>query len=268
MEWRQFESVTYWALFVVTFLAVAAWETRRPNRDWIVPSGRRWTVHAVLITLSSLISGAFIGLTPVMAAVAVSGSPWGLLNKPWMPYWVSLAITILVLDFVKYVVHRLLHVVPLFWRIHRMHHADPDFDVSTAARVHPAEFILLQGAYIGMILLLAPPPSAVLAAKLIAVVFSFFEHANASLPPRWEARLRPWLVTPDLHRIHHSDRPEEQNTNLGEIFPWWDRLLGTYRPQPRDGRLVVGLHGYQDERSMGLGLVLTLPFHDTREPDA
>ena len=267
MAWDQLESVSYWAVFIATFLLVAVWETRHPNRDWIVPAGRRWTVHGILLTVSAFISGVILGLTPVMAAVAASGNSWGLLNRAWMPYWVRLVITLLVLDFVKYATHRWLHTVPLLWRIHRMHHADPDFDVSTAGRVHPVEFLFMQGAAIGVIVLLAAPPSAVLVAKLIACVFSFFEHANASLPPRWEQRLRPWLVTPDLHRIHHSERPEEQVRNLGEIFPWWDQVLGTYKPQP-EGRLVVGLRGYQTIRSMGPEVLLTLPFRSTREPEA
>ena len=148
-----------------------------------------------------------------------------------------------------------------------MHHADPDFDVSTAARVHPVEFIFVQGGTIGVILLLAPPPIAVLTSSLIASVFSFFEHANASLPNQWERFVRPWIVTPDLHRIHHSERPQEQTKNYGEIFPWWDRILGTYTPQP-EGRLVVGMRGYQDVRSMGLATIAMLPFHPERETES
>jgi len=266
VEWRQLESVSYWTLFVITFLAVAAWETRQPNRDWIVPAGRRWTIHGILITVSAIISGAILGLSPVMAALAASKNSWGLLNQAWMPFWIRLVITVLVLDFVKYATHRLLHTLPWLWRIHRVHHADPDFDVSTAFRAHPMEFIFVQGAIIGTILLLAPPPSAVLVASLIASAFSFFEHANASLPLWWERRVRPWFVTPDMHRIHHSEQPLEQVKNYGEIFPWWDRLLGTYTAEP-NGPLVVGLRGFQTIRSMGAAILLTLPFQSMREPE-
>jgi len=254
-------------VFVVMFLAVAAWETRGPNRDWIVPSARRWTVHAVLLTISAAISGAILGLSPVMAAVAASGHSWGLLSQPWIPFGIRLVLTVLVLDFVKYATHRMLHSVPWLWRIHRMHHSDPDFDVSTAARVHPVEFIFVQSGTIGTIWLLAPPPLAVLIAILIAAFFSFFEHANASLPVKWEQRVRPWIVTPDMHRIHHSERDVEQTRNYGEIFPWWDWALRTYQPEP-EGKLVVGLRGYQTIQSLEPNVLLTLAFRPTNEPES
>jgi len=267
MEWRQLESVSYWTLFVVTFLVVGAWETRRLNRDWIVLAGRWWTVHGILLVVSAVISGAILRLSPVMAAVAVSGNSWGLLNQPSIPFVIRLAATVLLLDFMKYATHRMLHTIPWLWRIHRIHHADPDFDVSTAGRVHPVEFIFVQVGTLGTILLLAPPPSAVLTASLLASVFSFFEHANASLPGWWEKRLRLWIVTPDVHRIHHFERTWEQMTNYGEIFPWWDQLFGTFTAQP-EGKLIVGLRGYQDARSMGLKTLVKLPFDPARDPEA
>jgi sterol desaturase/sphingolipid hydroxylase (fatty acid hydroxylase superfamily) len=265
VHWIRIESPAYWIVFVGAFLTVASWESRQPNRPLIVPPARRWGTHGVVLFISSAIGTAIMRLSPVVAAVAVSGSSWGLLSRDWLPVWIRAVIAFLLLDLVKYASHRLLHHVPWFWRIHQVHHSDPDFDVSTAARVHPLEFLVMQGSTLAMIALLAPPPAAVLAAELCGVVFSFFEHANASLPQWLEARLRPWVVTPDVHRIHHSERMEEQFKNLGEIFPWWDRMFGSYQPEPAHGKLVVGMAGQQHLGSLRLGWMLGKPFQPTRD---
>lgn len=268
MDWTRYESASAWTVFVLAFLAVAAWETRRPNRDWVVPPTRRWTVHGILLLASALISAVVLGISPVVAAVAASGNSWGLLAQSWMPFWIRVVATLLILDFTKYASHRMLHTAPWLWRFHRVHHADPDFDLSTAARVHPVEYLIVHGTTVGAVMLLASPPGAVLAYTLTSGVFSFFGHANASFPVHWETRLRRWLVTPDIHRIHHSDRPEEQNTNYGEIFPWWDKLLRSYRTKPAGDRLVIGMKGYQTIESMGIKTLLTLPFHAEVPADA
>src|SRR5581483_9272936 len=184
----------------------------------------------------------------VLASVAVAGSSWGLLNRPWIPFWIRAGGAFLLLDLLKYSLHRLQHSVSWLWRIHQVHHSDPDFDVSTGVRAHPLEFLMIQGGTLGLVALLAPPPGAVLAAEVCACFFSFFEHANASLPQGWDKLVRACLVTPDVHRIHHSERDQEQFRNLGEIFTWWDRLFGTYQDQPVAGKdkFTVGLRGYQD----------------------
>lgn len=262
MPWIRWESPAYWSLFTAAFLAVAMWESARPNRGLMVAAGRRWSMHGLVLLASSLFSVGILRISPVLAAVAVEDSSWGLLNRSWVPSWVQFPLTILLLDLVKYATHRLNHAVPWLWRVHQVHHSDPDFDVSTAARAHPFETLFTQASTLAMIAVVAPPPAAVFAGGLLAVTASFFEHANASLPRWLESGLRRCIVTPDLHRIHHSERMEEQWKNLGELFPWWDRMFGTYRDQPEGGAdgLVVGLRGYQSRRSLELGPLLLAPF--------
>jgi sterol desaturase/sphingolipid hydroxylase (fatty acid hydroxylase superfamily) len=210
----------------------------------------------------TIVSVGLYRASPVVVAVAFAGSRYGLLNKSWIPFVGRCILAILLLDFVKYGVHRAFHAVSFLWRVHRVHHSDPDFDVSTAARVHPIEVVVLQGAYFAAIAIFAPPVIGVLIAELLSAFESFFGHANASLPGWVEKPLRLVLVTPDMHRIHHSEEVEEQYTNYGDCFPWWDRLFRTYLEQPAAGpqEIVVGLKGYQNEASLGVGFMLSQPF--------
>lgn len=266
MNWLNWESPAYWITFVASFLLVAVWESARSNRESLVPAGRRWSMHGLLLILVAALNTLLFRLTPVAAAVAAQGSSWGVLGFASIPFPVRAAATFLLLDFTKYATHWLYHHVAFLWPIHRVHHSDPDFDVSTGARFHPLEPLLVQAVDLGLILLLSPPPGAVLLAKLLGVASNFFEHANANLPPWLERGLRGWIVTPELHRIHHSQAMEEQRCNLGEVFPWWDKLLGTYQAEASggDAKLVVGLPGYQNERSVELREMLTQPFQGER----
>jgi sterol desaturase/sphingolipid hydroxylase (fatty acid hydroxylase superfamily) len=206
-------------------------------------------------------------ISPVVMAVNVTGSRFGLLNRSWLPFAVRCIIAILALDLVRYSTHRLSHSVGALWRFHQVHHSDPDFDISTALRVHPVEVVLTQGAYLLAVAVLAPPMVAVLIAELGSILQSFFSHANASLP-RWvEKPLRAVFVTPDMHRIHHSEEVVEQYKNLSDIFPWWDHLFGTYveKPAAGDDKIVTGLKGFQNERSLGIGFMLAQPFRKDSE---
>jgi sterol desaturase/sphingolipid hydroxylase (fatty acid hydroxylase superfamily) len=196
-----------------------------------------------------------------LIAAAVSGSRIGLLNKPWLPLIVRWIVAVLILDLAKYASHRALHSVGFLWRVHRVHHSDRDFDVSTSVRSHPLEVVLSQGATLATIALIAPPIGAVLAAQLISVFESFFSHANASLPERLREGLG-LIYTPDTHRIHHAVDIGMQNRNFGDIFPWWDFLFGTYHP-PRsasEDRLAIGLEEFQDGISPGVMSLLKEPF--------
>jgi sterol desaturase/sphingolipid hydroxylase (fatty acid hydroxylase superfamily) len=267
VTWRHIESIAYWLLFVAAFLSVAAWETRRPERDLMVPAGRRWGKHAILLAVGAVCTTLVLRATPVAFAAAAAGfaRPGVLsalsLNKPGLPWWVSGMGAILLLDLAKYATHRMFHAVPWLWRVHQVHHSDPDFDVSTATRAHPIEAVATQASALLVIFLLLLPPGAVLAAELLALALSFFEHANASLPRKFEKYVRNVLITPDVHRIHHSARIAEQLRNYGEIFPWWDRLFGTYLASPeRDGGFRVGLKGLEGPRTLGIGFMLAEPF--------
>lgn len=256
------ESVTYWSLFAITFLGAAIWESVRPWSRLSTPAERRWGNHGIILVACTVISVTLLRISPVVAAVLVAGNKFGVLNKAWAPFVVRCGIAILVLDFVKYAMHRAYHAVPWLWRVHQVHHSDPEFDVSTGLRVHPIEVILNQGSYLAAIAVLAPPPVAVLIAELLSCAESFIGHANASLP-RWaEHPVRSVFITPTMHRVHHSEVAQEQFKNLGDIFPWWDRLLGTYLDAPAagDDRIVTGLQGFQQESSLGVMFMLTQPF--------
>ena len=256
------ESSVFWTLFVVIFLAVAHWESGRQNRELIVSAGKRWARHGVNLLISNAFAILLLRTSPVLAAIAAAEWGWGLFQQVAVPYWLQFLVAILVLDFVKYGGHWLLHAFSWLWRVHQVHHSDPDFDVSTTWRAHPLEVLVMQSLTIGTVFALALPPLAVFTGEMLAMAIGFIEHANTSLPQPWERWVRRWIITPDVHRIHHSARIEEQWTNLGELFPLWDRLFGTYRDQPEGGaqNLVVGLDGFHNARSLDFSTLLLLPF--------
>ena len=262
MPWGRVESYAYWLLFTATFLGVAVWESIRPKRELSALTERRWSRHAIVLIICTVISVGLYRVSPVIVAVSFAGSRFGLLNKPWLPLAGRIILAVLLLDLVKYATHRIFHSVSFLWRVHQVHHSDPDFDVSTAARVHPIEVVVTQGAYFAVIAIFAPPVAGVLAAELTSAFQSFFGHANASLPGWAEKYLRPVFVTPDMHRIHHSEEVGEQNRNFGDCFPWWDHLFRTYLAAPAAGEagITVGLKGYQNDASLGVAFMLSQPF--------
>ena len=263
MDWLRFESPAYWTIFTISFLGIAAWESRSPHRPWMVPAERRWTRHGILLLIVAIFDTLVLRISPVAAAVLVQDKAWGILTWPSIPFVVRFAAGFLLLDLVKYAMHWLFHHVAFLWPVHRVHHSDPDFDVSTAGRFHPIEPLLVGGADLLLIVLLAPPPIAVLSAKLAGAFFNLWEHANATLPVALDRNLRRYIMTPTAHRIHHAEGIAEQNRNLGEIFPLWDRMFGTYRADDGAG-LRVGLRGYQNPRSLEIGEMLTQPFRRER----
>ena len=270
MPWVRIESDAYWGVFVAAFLGVAIWESFRPRRGLCVPIARRWGNHALLLVTCTIISVGIYRASPVVIAAAFVGSRFGLLNKPWLPFAARCILALLLLDLVKYALHRACHSVAVLWRMHQVHHSDPDFDVSTAFRVHPIELIFTQFGYFGAIAILAAPPAAVLIAELASTFQGFFGHANARLPEWLEKPVRALFVTPDMHRIHHSEEIREQNRNLGDIFPWWDRLFQTYVSTPAAGQaeMMTGLKGYQNPRSLSFAFMLRQPFLPERQANA
>jgi len=269
VHWIRIESAAYWSVFVAAFLACAIWESFRPKRNFS-GTGRRWGKHGILLIICTVASVALFRISPAVMALNVTGSRFGLLNRSWLPFAVRCVIAILALDLVRYSTHWLSHSVGALWRFHQVHHSDPDFDISTALRVHPIEVVLTQGAYLLAVAILAPPVVAVLVAELGSILQSFFAHANASLPGWVEKPLRAVFVTPDMHRIHHSEEVTEQYRNLSDIFPWWDHLFGTYMDKPAagDDQIVTGLRGFQNERSLGIGFMLAQPFRKLSQETA
>jgi sterol desaturase/sphingolipid hydroxylase (fatty acid hydroxylase superfamily) len=266
MPWGQVESNTYWLMFLASFVVVATWESLRPKRNLTSAVKRRWSRHGIILFAATVLSVALYRVSPVLVAVAMVNSRFGLLSKPWLPSPVRFIFAILLLDLVRYAVHWSYHVVPFLWRVHHVHHSDPDLDVSTGARAHPIEVILTQGANLATVAILAAPPAAVLTTELLSCAESFFSHANASLPGWLERPLLWMFVTPDMHRIHHSQEFQEQSKNLGDVFPWWDRLFRTYLEAPAAGqdRMLVGLKGFQSDESLDVSFMLLQPFRIQR----
>ncbi len=262
MQWAQIEARAFWAVMAASFLAVAALESLRPHRKLSMREERRWSRHGLLLLVSSVISVGIYRIGPVVVAAGMGRSRFGLFHHVVFPYAVQFVLTILLLDFARYAVHWAEHRVPLLWRMHQVHHSDPDFDLSTGLRVHPIEAVLLQGVTLGTVILLAPPVAAVLAVELLTCFQVFFAHANVSLPVGFEKYLRGVLVTPQMHRVHHSEDAAEQGRNLADIFPVWDRLFRTYLAAPAagDSDVVLGMRGMQNNGSLDVWFMLSQPF--------
>lgn len=265
MSLLRLEGAAYWIGFVAVFLACAVWESFAPRAELSDPAERRWKNHGVLFVLGAGLGAIVLRLSPVAAAMLVADSRFGVLNKPWAPLAVRCAIAVLLLDLLQYWTHWSMHRVPLLWRIHLVHHSDRDVDVSTSVRHHPLEALYTQSLRLGFIALLAPPVAGVFAASLLSAVVDLWTHSNASLPAPLENLLRVLVITPDLHRIHHSQDATEQQENLGQIFPWWDRLFVSYAGQPLAAAecFQAGLAGLEGQDSLSVGFMLAEPFQKT-----
>lgn len=266
MSWFRTEGGAYWLVFVAAFLAIAIWETMRPRTALSEPVERRWGRHALLLLVSFAVAAVAVPASPMLLAAAVAGSRYGLLNQPWLPFAARWILAVLIFDLARYAIHRAQHSVYFLWRFHQVHHSDRDFDVSTSVRSHPMEVILSRGVSLATVAIFAPPLSAVLAAELMSLCESFVSHANTALPPWLQRGLGVMFFTADTHRLHHSVDMRMQNSNFGDIFPWWDQLLGTYLPPLPAGedRLVMGLEEFQSGASHGVAFMLKQPFLSKR----
>ena len=228
-------------------LVVAIWEVLRPRRPLSISKPLRWTNNWLISVLNTVLLSLVFPVMAVGVAMIADERNWGLFNVLDVPELVSIPLFVLVFDFTIYWQHRLYHLVPVLWRLHRMHHADPDFDVSTGIRFHPASIILSMLIKMSVVFLLGPPALAVLISEVLLNVTSMFNHGNIFIPFRADKFLRRFLVTPDMHRLHHSVIPEETNSNFGFNFPWWDHLFGSYKEQPEGGHVAmeIGVRGFQ-----------------------
>ena len=259
-------AITWW-VFVSAIVLIGLAETFRPRRDLSKPTGRRWIANGLLACTQTGVY-ALLPVGATLLAALVQKSPYGLLNRAAVPLALRIVLAVMVLDLSHYALHYLLHRFPWLWRVHQVHHSDPDFDLTTGVRTHPLEMVLTEGAHLATIALLAPPPLAVIALGMFTAMQNLFSHANLLLPAWFDAVLRRVLVTPDVHRIHHSDSVVEQNTNFGFVFPWWDRLFGTYLAAPAQGHqsMGIGLQGFKDNRSMNILHLLAMPFWKAAGP--
>jgi sterol desaturase/sphingolipid hydroxylase (fatty acid hydroxylase superfamily) len=253
-----------WALFIGVFMAVAVWETFLPRSKCELPVERRWRNHLLLFAISSVAAGVIFRTGAVALAISAEGNRFGLLNRPWQTSAVRFVLALLALDLVRYGTHRLFHSVPFLWRIHEVHHSDPDYDVSTAGRFHPIELIVDQAVFLAAVILLAPPPMAVFVSQLLTSAENLFAHANAKLGALATRIAGLAFITPEFHRVHHSAEIADQSRNFGQTFSFWDRLFGTFETQRSGVEFATGIKGTRDWRTSGLGFMLRKPFAVSR----
>lgn len=243
---------------------MALWELIAPKRALTVSKSVRWVNNLGLVFLNSFVVKFVLPTSSIGLAAYANSQGWGLFNfYADIPVWFTMLASIVIMDFVIYLQHVMVHAVPVLWRLHRVHHADLDFDVTTGARFHTLEIILSMFIKFATILLLGPPVVAVVIFEVVLNAMAMFNHGNVGLPKGLDKIMRFFIVTPDMHRVHHSIEDDEANSNFGFNLSWWDRLFGTYRDQPRAGHknMIIGIHKY---RSTGLASwlpgMLALPF--------
>lgn len=247
--------------FTLVLSVMALWELVAARRPQTVKRSLRWPNNLAIVLLNTLLVRLLFPLAAVGVAIQAAEQGWGLLNLFSLPGWISAVLSIAALDMAVYFQHRVFHAVPLLWRLHRMHHADTEFDVTTGLRFHPLEILLSMLIKMAVVLLIGAPALAVLVFEVLLNATALFNHGNVRLPQSIDRGLRLILVTPDMHRVHHSVIPRETNSNFGFSVPWWDRLFGTYRAQPEKGHqgMMIGLDDFRTERDLRLDQMLVQP---------
>ncbi|MEW8209949.1 MAG: sterol desaturase family protein [Candidatus Thiodiazotropha taylori] len=251
------------AAFFSIFALMAGWEALHPCRQQRFTRGQRWFANLGITLLNTLLLRLLFPAAAVGFAAFAEAKGWGLLNEIQLPFWLSVIIAVTLMDMVIYLQHVMVHAVPALWRLHRVHHADPDYDLTTGARFHPIEILLSMLIKIATIAALGPPVVAVLIFEVILNGMAMFNHGNVSLPKPLDRLLRWMVVTPDMHRVHHSVIPGETNSNFGFNLSIWDRLMGTYREAPKLGHIEmqIGVNSLQDPQlTTKLSGMLKIPF--------
>lgn len=251
------------ASFFGVFCSMSLWELAAPRRRLTVSKLLRWANNLALVALNSVLLRALFPAAAVGVAAFTTQQGWGLLNYFAIPLWMAVLISLVLLDFVIYLQHVVFHAVPLLWRLHRVHHADLDIDVTTGTRFHPFEIILSMLIKAAVILVLGPPVMAVVIFEILLNATSLFNHGNVRISPALDRMLRLLLVTPDMHRVHHSIEEDETNSNFAFNLSIWDRLFDTYRDQPRAGHenMTIGINTFREaKRCVWLPCILMLPF--------
>jgi len=248
--------------FIAVFIAMALWEMAAPRRRQTYSRFMRWPSNLAVVALNTAMVRSVLPNAAVGVALMVENRAWGLLNNLPIAPWVAVLASVVLLDLAIYLQHVMFHAVPALWRVHRMHHTDLDFDVSTGVRFHPIEIVLSMLLKVGVVAALGAPALGVLIFELLLNATSMFNHANIRLPIRLDRYLRWLVVTPDMHRVHHSIVVGETNSNFGFNLPWWDRLLGTYRDQPAAGHdgMTIGIEQFRQARELWLDRMLLQPF--------
>ena len=256
------EAMIRLAVFLAVLAAMAGLEAILPGRVRAVARWQRWPANLGIVVLNTVLVRLLLPVTAAGIALVFERQGVGLLPGLGLPPWAAFLAALVLLDLAIYLQHVLFHAVPGLWRLHRMHHADLDFDVTTGGRFHPVEILLSMAIKLAVIAALGAPVAAVIVFEIVLNATAMFNHANLHLPPALDRVLRWFVVTPDMHRVHHSIRIEETNSNFGFNLPWWDRLLGTYRSQPRDGHdgMTIGIEQFRTPADLRLDRMLIQPF--------
>ncbi|MGD9803411.1 MAG: sterol desaturase family protein [Hyphomicrobiaceae bacterium] len=252
------------AVFVSILLGMVLWELLAPRRAQATGRARRWPGNIGIVLIDTLLVRVLFPISAVALALLAEKQGWGLVHAFQVQTWLAVVLGIILLDLAIYLQHVLFHAVPALWRLHRMHHADLEFDVTTGIRFHPVEILLSMVIKFGVVATIGAPAISVLIFEVLLNATSMFNHGNVSMPGKLDRVLRWIVVTPDMHRVHHSIKPRETDSNFGFNLSCWDRLLGTYREQPEDGHLAmtVGIDQFRDPRELRLDRLLTQPFRE------
>jgi len=253
--------------FAAVFVSLAAWEIFAPRRGLRLGRGLRWPSNMGVVILDTVLVRLVAPTSVVALALVCEAQGWGLLQILGWPAWVTIPLAFIAMDMAIYLQHVMFHAVPALWRLHRMHHADQEIDLTTGVRFHPVEILLSLGIKFGVVAALGTPAISVVIFEVLLNATSMFNHSNVRMP-LWLDRILRWIVvTPDMHRVHHSIVVRETNSNFGFNLPWWDRVFGTYRDQPEAGHegMTIGIEQFREPDEQRLDRMLTQPFReDTR----
>ncbi|MBW4620621.1 MAG: sterol desaturase family protein [Cyanosarcina radialis HA8281-LM2] len=256
------------SFFIGVLLIMAIWEILSPRRHLHISKLLRWGSNLGIVVINTAILRIVLPGAAVAMAVLAEGKHWGLLNQISLPTWLAVTFSVVALDFIIYWQHVIFHLVPWLWKLHLVHHADLDFDVTTGLRFHPIEILLSMVIKMVAVIILGTPAIAVIIFEVLLNATSMFEHSNIYLPEQIDRLLRRFMVTPDMHRVHHSVIPQETNSNFGFNLAWWDYLFKTYREQPSLGhdKMAIGLPQFQYRQVEYLHWMLILPFVNSKKP--
>lgn len=262
---QAYEPAIRLSAFLGIFAVMALWEVLAPRRARTYSRLWRWPNNLGVVVFNTVVLRILFPTAAVGMALAAEANGWGLFNVFAVPAWLALVLAVVIMDLAIYLQHVLVHAVPALWRLHRMHHAALDYDVTTGARFHPIEIVFSMGLKLMVVSALGAPALAVMVFEVILNATAMFNHANARLPLGLDRVLRLFLVTPDMHRVHHSIIPSETNSNFGFSLPWWDRAFGTYTAQPRDGHegMTIGIEQFRAGGDLRLDKMLIQPFVGT-----
>lgn len=264
---EQYEAIIRLSAFAGIFLIMALLEIAMPRKTRVAAKGMRWFTNISLVIINTFALRLIMPILAVGMAHYADARGWGLLAIADLPIWIEIIIAFLLLDMFIYAQHVAFHKVPIFWRVHKVHHADRDLDVTSGARFHPVEAVLSMAYKLLCIALIGPAAFAVFLFEVVLNAASMFNHANVRLPLGFDRLLRLFIVTPDMHRVHHSVIERETNSNYGFFLTIWDRMFGTYIAQPEKGHddMTIGLSEYQDSKPDKLIWSLLIPFSRNRD---